>query len=329
LSQLGYMVVALGASAYAAAIFHLVTHAFFKALLFLAAGSVIIALHHDQDIRHMGGLRRYMPITWLTFLVGSLALTAFPGSSGFFSKEAIIEAAHLSERLGSHFAYACVLFGSLVTALYTFRLYFIVFHGRPRMDEHTRAHVQESGYVVTVPLLLLAVPAALVGWPLVEPMLYGEYFGSSITVLPGHDVLAEIGRDFHGEVALMEHSVEAVPVWLAVGGLILAWFFYWMRPDLPGLLARRLRWLYVPLERKFWADELNQLIFARGARGVGDVFWKVGDVRLIDDMLVNGSAYAVGWFSGVLRQLQSGYLYHYAFAMILGLLGFLSWFLWS
>ncbi|MGC1954344.1 MAG: NADH-quinone oxidoreductase subunit L [Gammaproteobacteria bacterium] len=329
LSQLGYMVVALGASAYAAAIFHLLTHAFFKALLFLAAGSVIIALHHDQDIRNMGGLRRYMPITWLTFLVGSLALIAFPGSSGFFSKEAIIEAVHLSELPGSGFAYACVLIGALITALYTFRLYFIVFHGSPRMDEHARAHVRESPYVMTAPLLFLAVPAALVGWPLVEPMLFGEYFGSSIMVLPAHDVLAEMGRDFHGEIALVQHSVQATAVWLAVGGVILAWFLYWMRPAVPGLLVNRFRWLYVPLERKFWADEFNQFMFARGARGIGDLFWRVGDVRLIDSVLVNGSAYAVGRFSGVLRQLQSGYLYHYAFAMILGLLGFLSWFLWT
>lgn len=329
LSQLGYMVVALGASAYAAAIFHLVTHAFFKALLFLAAGSVIIALHHDQNIRNMGGLRRYMPITWLTFLVGSLALIAFPGSSGFFSKEAIIEAVHLSDRAGSQFAYACVLIGTLITALYAFRLYFVVFHGRSRMNEHARAHVHESPYVVTVPLLLLAVPAALIGWPLVEPMLFGEYFGSSITVLPAHDVLAEIGRDFHGEIAQVKHSVKALAVWLAVGGVILAWVLYWLRPDLPGLLARHLRWFYVLLEQKFWADELNQFMFARGARSVGGLLWKVGDMRLIDGMLVNGSANAVGWFSGLLRQLQSGYLYHYAFAMILGLLGFLLWALWA
>ncbi len=329
LSQLGYMVVALGASAYAAAIFHLVTHAFFKALLFLAAGSVIIALHHDQDIRNMGGLRRYMPITWLTFLVGSLALIAFPGSSGFFSKEAIIEAVHLAERPGAGFAYACVLIGALVTALYTFRLYFIVFHGRPRMEAHARAHLHESPSVVTIPLLLLAIPAALIGWPLVEPMLFGEYFRDSITVVPGHDVLAEMGRHFHGGWALVQHSVVAVPIWLAAGGVALAGFLYWLRPDVPGFLGEKLRWLYLPLEHKFWADEFNQLVFARGARSVGSLFWKVGDLRLIDGMLVNGSAYAIGWFSGLLRQLQSGYLYHYAFAMILGLLGLLSWFLWT
>lgn len=329
LSQLGYMVVALGASAYAAAIFHLVTHAFFKALLFLAAGSVIIALHHDQDIRNMGGLRKYMPITWITFLVGSLALVAFPGTSGFFSKEAIIEAVHLAERPGSHFAYACVLIGALITALYTFRLYFIVFHGRPRMDEHTQTHVRESPLVVTVPLVLLAVPAALVGWPLIEPMLFGEYFGTSIAVLPAHDVLAEMGRHFHGELAQVQHSIGAVAVWFAIGGIVLAWFFYWLRPDLPRVLVHHLRWLYVPLERKFWADEFNQFMFAGGARSIGSLLWKLGDVRLIDGMIVNGSAYAVGWFSSLLRQLQSGYLYHYAFAMILGLLGFISWFLWA
>jgi NADH-quinone oxidoreductase subunit L len=180
-----------------------------------------------------------------------------------------------------------------------------------------------------VPLLLLAIPSVVVGWPLVEPMLFGEYFGNSITVLPKHDVLAEMGRDFHGEVALVQHSVVALAVWLALGGVILAWFLYSMRPDLPPLVARHLRWLHVPLERKFWADEFNQFMFARGARGLGGLFWKLGDMWLIDGILVNGSADAVGRFSGLLRRLQSGYLYHYAFAMILGLLGFLSWFLWA
>lgn len=328
LSQLGYMTVALGASAYAAAIFHLVTHAFFKALLFLAAGSVIIALHHDQDIRHMGGLRTYMPVTWLTFLVGALALVAFPGSSGFFSKDAIIEAVYHSQLPAAAFAYACVLMGTLITALYTFRLYFLVFHGQPRMGEHTRAHLHESPAVVTVPLILLAIPAALAGWPLVQPMLFGDYFGNAITVLPAHDVLSEMGRNFHGEVALVRHGLEALPVWLAAGGIVLTWFLYLMRPELPGFLAQRLHWLYLPLARKFWADEFNQFVFAGGARGFGGLLWRIGDVRLIDGVLVDGSAHAVGWFSGMLRHIQSGYLYHYAFAMILGLLGFLSWLLW-
>jgi NADH-quinone oxidoreductase subunit L len=328
LSQLGYMAVALGASAYAAAIFHLVTHAFFKALLFLGAGSVIIALHHDQDIRRMGGLWKYMPITWICFLVGALALIAFPGSSGFFSKDVIIEAVHHSDLAGAHFAYLCVVLGTFVTALYTFRLYFLVFHGPERMDHHAREHVHETPAVVTVPLILLAIPAAMIGWPLVEPMLFGDFFGASIAVLPEHDVLAELGRHFHGELSFIGHGLSGLPVWLAASGVLLAWLLYYRFPHLPALLAHRLRFAYVLLERKYWVDEFNQFVFAAGARGLGGALWRQGDMGLIDGLFVNGSARAVGWFSGVIRRVQSGYLYHYAFAMIIGLAGLLSWFLY-
>ncbi len=329
LSQLGYMAVALGASAYAAAIFHLGTHAFFKALLFLGAGSVIIAMHHDQDIRNMGGLRKYMPITWLTALVGSLALIGLPGFSGFFSKDAIIEAVHHSDIPGSGFAYLCVLSGVFVTALYTFRLYFLVFHGKERMDEHTRAHLHESPPVVTVPLVLLAIPSVLIGWIWVEPMLFGGHFGESLTVAPAHDVLGEMGRDFHGAVAFALHGLQALPFWLAIAGVAVAWFLYLVRPELPGRIASHLALVHRVLVNKYGFDRLYENLLTGGGRGIGSALWQVGDARLIDGLLVNGSARAVGWFATVVRHVQSGFLYHYAFAMIIGLLALLSWFVYA
>jgi len=328
LSQLGYMAVALGASAYAAAIFHLGTHAFFKALLFLAAGSVIIATHHDQDIRNMGGLRKYMPVTWLTALVGSLALIGLPGFSGFFSKDAIIEAVHHSDIAGSGFAYLCVLLGVFVTALYSFRMYFLVFHGQERMDEHTRAHLQESPKVVIVPLVLLAVPSVLIGWYWVEPMLFGEWWGDALAVAPERDVLAEMGHDFHGAWAFALHGLVAAPFWLAVAGVAAAWYLYLKRPDLPGVIRERLRVVLRILEEKYGFDRLYETYLTGLGRGLGSLLWRVGDTLLIDGLIVNGSARAVGWFSGVIRHVQSGFLYHYAFAMIIGLLAFLTWFVY-
>jgi NADH-quinone oxidoreductase subunit L len=326
LSQLGYMTVALGASAYAAGIFHLVTHAFFKALLFLAAGSVIIAMHHEQDIRRMGGIRRYMPITYWTSLVGSLALIGFPGFSGFFSKDAIIEAVHHSHTPGAGFAYLCVLSGVFVTALYSFRMFFLVFHGKPRMDHHTEEHLHETPAVVTVPLILLAVPSVVVGAAYVGPVLFGDYFRGAIEVLPEHDVLGEIGHHYTGVLGFIAHGFTGLPVWLALGGVATAWFLYLKRPELPDLIQARLRWVYEVLDRKYGFDTFNQLVFAGGARALGGLLWRVGDVRLIDGLIVNGSAGAVGWLSGVVRHLQSGYLYHYAFAMIVGLVVLLGWF---
>ena len=319
LSQLGYMAVALGASAYAAAILHLVTHAFFKALLFLSAGSVIIALHHRQDMRGMGGLRRYMPVTWITFLLGSLALTGFPGFAGFFSKDAIIEAVHLSEVPGHGFAYWCAVGGVFVTALYTFRLYFLVFHGAERMDDHSREHLEESPGVVTVPLVLLAIPSVIMGWICIEPMLFGGLFGDSLFVLPEHDVLARLGEAFHGEIGFITHAVQGLPLWFALSGVVTAWFFYLVRPDLPALCAQRLRVIHTALDRKYGFDALYEQGLAALGRGIGWLFWRVGDRVLIDGLLVNGSARLIGWLSGVLRNVQTGFLYTYAFAMIIGM----------
>lgn len=320
LSQLGYMTVALGASAYAAAMFHLVTHAFFKALLFLAAGSVIIAMHHDQDIRNMGGLRKYLPITWITSLAGSLALIGFPGFSGFFSKDAIIEAVHHSHLPGAEFAYVCVLAGVFVTAFYSFRMYFLVFHGKERMDHHTREHLHETPLVITVPLILLAIPSVIIGWPYMESVLFGGYFGESIRVLPTHDVLGAMGKDFHGVLGFVLHGLMAAPFLLAMAGVALAWFLYLKRPDIPETIARRFGIVHRALLNNYGFDILYRHLFAGGTRGVGSVLWRVADEGVIDGLVVNGSARTVGQVSGVIRHMQTGFLYHYAFAMIIGVL---------
>ena len=329
LSQLGYMTTALGASAYSAAIFHLTTHAFFKALLFLAAGSVIIAMHHEQDMRKMGGLRRYMPITWVVSLIGTLALIGFPGFAGFYSKDAIIEAVKHSSTPGQGFAYLCVLLGVFVTALYSFRMYFLVFHGSPRMDEHTRSHLHETPAVVTVPLILLAIPSVLVGAWLMEPMLFGTYFGDAIHILDEHDSLAEMATHVQGAVSFALHGFFTLPFLLAMLGVATAFFLYVVRPDLPEQIAARYSRTHALLENKYGFDVLYERIFASVGREAGDALWRVGDVRLIDGLMVNGSAKAVGWFSGVLRQVQTGYLFHYAFVMIAGLLALMLWFVAS
>ncbi|MCW8973515.1 MAG: NADH-quinone oxidoreductase subunit L [Gammaproteobacteria bacterium] len=320
LSQLGYMTVALGASAYAAGVFHLMTHAFFKALLFLAAGSVIIAMHHKQDMREMGGLRKYMPITWLTSLIGSLALIGAPGFSGFFSKDSIIEAVHHSTIPGSGFAYFAVLAGVFITALYSFRMYFLVFHGKERMDEHTRSHLHETPWVVTVPLILLAIPSIFIGGPYVGSMVFGDFFSEAITVAPAHDVLSQVG--FTSAMGMIGHGFLTAPFWLAASGVFVAWFLYMRRTDLPAKIValpvvKQIHWVLV---NKYGFDDFNQAVFGGGSRNLGTGLWKVGDVALIDGLLVNGSARLVGMVSAVARHLQSGYLYHYAFAMILGLL---------
>ena len=319
LSQLGYMTVALGASAYAAGIFHLFTHAFFKALLFLGAGSVIIAMHHEQDMRKMGGLRHYMPITWITSLVGSLALIGFPGFAGFYSKDAIIEAVHTSTIPGSGFAYLCVLIGVFVTALYSFRMYFLVFHGEERMDRHTREHLHETPAVVWVPLVLLAIPSVIVGAIFAAPMLFGDYFGQSIHVADGHEVLAPLAEHFGSALGFALHGVVTVPFWLAMAGVVVAWYLYSVRPDLPAVIRTRLSAVYDVLERKYGFDEFNDWFFAAGARRVGRALWRFGDAGLIDGFLVNGSARFVGWVATIVRHVQTGYLYTYAFGMIIGL----------
>ncbi len=320
LSQLGYMTVALGASAYAAGIFHLMTHAFFKALLFLGAGSVIIAMHHEQDMRKMGGLRKYMPITWITSLIGSLALIGTPGFAGFFSKDSIIEAVAHSTIPGHTFAYVAVLCGVFITALYSFRMYFMVFHGKERMDEHTRSHLHETPWVVTVPLILLAIPSVIIGFVFVSDMAFGDFFGSAIQVLPKHDVLGALAKDYHGPFGMMLHSLLTLPFWFAAAGVALAWFLYMKRPDIPGMIQDKLKFVHQVLDNKYYADRFNEVIFAGGSRLLGRLLWQNGDVRVIDGVIINGSAKTVGWVSGIVRRLQTGYLYNYAFAMIFGLL---------
>ncbi len=320
LSQLGYMTVALGASAYAAAMFHLVTHAFFKALLFLAAGSVIIGMHHEQDMRKMGGLYKYMPITWFTSLVGSLALIGFPGTSGFFSKDAIIEAVRDSHLAGSGFAYFAVVAGVFITALYTFRLFFLTFHGKERIDKHIWEHLHESPKVVTVPLAVLAIPSVIIGAFLIGPMLFQGYFADAIFVSPAHDVLGEIGKDYHGLWGFTLHAFKAAPVYLAFAGVLTAWLLYIKFPHIPAQLSQRFGLLHKLLLEKYFFDDFNQTVFAGGTRKIGQLLWRIGDVRVIDGFFVNGTAVTVRWFSSVVRTLQSGYLYDYAFAMIIGLL---------
>ena len=327
LSQLGYMTVALGASAYSAAIFHLMTHAFFKALLFLAAGSVIIAMHHEQDIRKMGGLKKYLPITYWTSLIGSLALIGFPGFSGFYSKDIIIEAVHASTIPGATIAYWAVLGGVFITAFYSFRLFFLVFHGKERFDEHTREHLHEPPGVVTWPLILLAVPSVLIGAFTVASVVYGDYFDSVITVGPGHGVIAELAEEFHGVLAFTLHALQTPVLWTALAGVATAFVFYLVSPGIPAFLDSKLGWARRILDNKYGFDDFNQAVFARGSVGLGRQLWQKGDVRGIDGALVNGSAGGVGALAGIARHLQSGLLYHYAFAMIIGLLVLMTWFL--
>ncbi len=329
LSQLGYMTVALGVSAYSAAIFHLMTHAFFKALLFLAAGSVIIALHHEQDMRKMGGLRKYMPITYWTSLIGSLALIGFPGLSGFFSKDIIIESVHKSTIAGSTFAYWSVLAGVFITAFYSFRMFFMVFHGETRMDKHTAEHCHEPPGVVTMPLILLAIPSVLIGALTVSAVVFGDYFDGVITVAAAHDVIGALGETYHGVWGFVKHAFATPPVYLAAAGVITAWVFYLLAPSIPAMLHKRLGFLHRLLENKYGFDDFNQFLFGAGSIGLGRTLWKVGDQTLIDGAMVNGSAKGVGLFAHVARYVQSGYLYHYAFAMILGLLAMLTWFLFN
>jgi NADH-quinone oxidoreductase subunit L len=326
LSQLGYMMVALGVSAYAAGVFHLMTHAFFKALLFLAAGSVIIGMHHDQDIRNMGGIRKYMPWTYWTSLIGSLALIGFPGFSGFFSKDAIIEAVHFSNIAGSGYALFAVTIGVFITALYSFRMFFLVFHGEGPRDEHAKAHLHESPRVVTLPLVALAIPSIFIGYFTVGDMVFGDWFKDAIFVLPQHDVLGEMGKDFHGAAGFILHGMMGLPFYLAMGGLFVAWFIYMKKPEIADQVKSRLEVVYRTLDKKYWFDEIYQIVFAGGSRAIGKTLWSVGDRTIIDNLIINGSARSVGRFADWVRNIQTGYLFHYAIAMILGLLMLLTWF---
>ncbi len=327
LSQLGYMTVALGVSAYSIAIFHLMTHAFFKALLFLAAGAVIIALHHEQDMRKMGGLRLRMPVTYWTSLIGALALIGAPFFSGFYSKDALIEAVHASHRIGAGYAYFCVTAGVFVTAFYTFRMIFMTFHGSSRLEHHTEEHFHDVGWDMKGPLVALAIPSLLIGFCTIEPVLFGSFFGGAIRVLGTNDVVAEIGRDFHGAAAFAFHSVLSLPLWLAAAGVAGAWHFVLRRPDQADAIQQRLGWLYRLLVNKYYFDWFNENVLARAGRGIGLALWRGGDEAVIDGAIVNGSAQAVGWFASRARLIQSGFLYSYAFWMIVGLVLLLGWFL--
>ncbi|RZL10342.1 MAG: NADH-quinone oxidoreductase subunit L [Rubrivivax sp.] len=343
LSQLGYMTVALGVSAYNVAVFHLMTHAFFKALLFLGAGSVIMGMHHDQDIRNMGGLRKYMPITWITSLLGSLALIGTPFFSGFYSKDSIIEAVHASNLPAAHFAYWAVVIGVFVTAFYSFRMYFLVFHGKEHFhhkpfpgehdhhddhgDGHHDATPHESPWVVTAPLLLLAIPSVVIGFLAIQPMLFGDFFKDAIFVdAAKHPAMAELAEHFHGATAMAVHGLSTLPFWLALGGVVTAYVFYMMVPAIPAFFARVLRPLIVIGENKYFLDWFNENVIAAGARLLGRGLWKIGDQGLIDGLLVNGSAKLVGLTASLVRLFQTGYLYHYALVMILGVFALMTWF---
>jgi len=344
LSQLGYMTVALGASAYSVAVFHLMTHAFFKALLFLAAGSVILGMHHNQDIRWMGGVRKYMPITWITFLLGTLALIGTPLFAGFYSKDSIIEAVHESHLAGAGFAYVAVLAGVFITAFYSFRLYFLVFHGKERHDQNPDAHhdahdahdhhaehhePHESAWVVTVPLVLLAIPSVVIGFMTIQPMLFGDFFKDAIFVnLDKHPAMQELAKAFHGPVQMALHGLMTAPFWLALSGAVLAWYLYMVNPALPATIKRIFQPVYVLLENKYYLDWFNENVLARGTRALGMGLWKIGDQKVIDGALVNGSWKIVGWVSSVVRRLQSGYIYHYAFGMIIGVFVLMTYFVW-
>jgi len=329
LSQLGYMMAAMGISAYSAGMFHLLTHACFKALLFLAAGSVIIGMHHEQDMRKMGGLWRKMPITYFTFLVGSLALCAIPPFAGFYSKDTIIEATQLSQIPGSAYAYFCVSAGAIVTALYSFRAFFMTFHGTPRMDAHQFDHVHESPWVVWLPLVLLAIPSVIMGYIMYMPMLFDTptLLGSSLFVLPEHNVLAEMAKEVVSPLHSMLHAFISPLFWLTVAGIFVAWVCYIALPIIPLKLAAWFSWIYRTLVNKYGFDIFYDRVFVAGSKGLGQFFYRLGDQKIIDGLLVNGSASTIKWFALKTRVIQSGYLYHYITVMMIGLFGFLCWLL--
>ena len=346
LSQLGYMTVALGASAYSVAVFHLMTHAFFKALLFLGAGSVIMGMHHNQDIRWMGGVRKYMPITWITSLLGSLALIGTPLFSGFYSKDSIIEAVHFGQLPAAGFAHFAVLAGVFVTAFYSFRMYFLVFHGKERYDQNPDAHhddhhahddhhghgdgkPHESPWVVTLPLVLLAIPSVVIGFIAIQPMLFGDFFKDVIFVdAVKHPAMAKLAEIFHGPVAMATHGLQTAPFWLALSGVALSYYMYMVNPAVPAAIKKAIMPIFTLLENKYYLDWINENILARGARGLGVGLWKGGDQMLIDGAVVNGSWKLVGWIAGLVRRVQTGYVYHYALVMLLGIFALMTWFVW-
>lgn len=327
LSQLGYMIAGEGASAFSASIFHLATHACFKALLFLAAGSVIIAMHHEQDMRKMGNLRRYMPITYITFLIGSLSLCAIPPFAGFYSKDAIIEAVGASTIFGSRYAYCCVLIGSFVTALYTFRAFFMTFHGKERMDEETKHHLHETPWVVWLPLVILAIPSIALGGVLIFPMLYKlpTIFSDAISVAPQFNVLAEMGKEYHGAWRAVGHADQTLPFWFAITGIVVAWLSYLKFPKLPAFFQHRFGYTYQILINKYGFDLFNQIVIIRGTQFISNILYKLSDVLLIDGLMVHGTGNNITRMARFIKRFQSGYLFHYAFVMIISLVVFLIW----
>jgi NADH-quinone oxidoreductase subunit L len=327
LSQLGYMTVALGVSGYSVAIFHLMTHAFFKALLFLAAGAVIIACHHEQDMRKMGGLRHRMPVTYWTALVGALALIGTPFFSGFYSKDALIDAVGHSHRYGAGYAYWCVLLGVFVTALYTFRMMFLTFHGPERLDHHTREHFHDVGWDMKGPLVALAIPSLVIGYLTVQPVLFGDYFGDAIRILEQHDVVGELKQEWQGPFVFALHSFLGLAPWLAALGVLTAWYFILYRPQAGDAVRERFTGINRVLNNKYYFDWFNENALAPLARGIGTVLWRGGDEGVIDGGMVNGTTGLISRLAGAGRLLQSGFLYSYAFWMIIGLAALLGWFL--
>ncbi|MDC0888894.1 NADH-quinone oxidoreductase subunit L [Candidatus Thioglobus sp.] len=329
LSQLGYMTVALGVSAYSVAIFHLMTHAFFKALLFLAAGSVIVALHHKQDIRKMGGLRKKMPITYWTSLIGTLALIGFPGFAGFYSKDMIIEAVHFSQLPFSDWVYVAVVIGVFITAFYSLRMFFLVFHGESRMDEHTASHVKESPFSITLPLVALAIPSAVIGYLTIDPMLFNGWLDNAITVAANHTSMASLEANFHGANGMIPHALQTLPFWMMVGGIASAWVLTLYRSQLADWIQKKFHRSNYVLESLYGFDRFNDIVFVGGIKKLGNFLWKVSDSGLIDKILVNGSARFVGFIASIVRPIQTGYVYHYAFFMIVSLLIILTWVLFA
>ncbi|MDA8905092.1 NADH-quinone oxidoreductase subunit L [Candidatus Thioglobus sp.] len=325
LSQLGYMTVALGVSAYSVAIFHLMTHAFFKALLFLAAGSVIVALHHEQDIRKMGGLRKKMPITYVTSLLGTLALIGFPGFAGFYSKDMIIEAVHYSDLPFAGWVYFAVVLGVFITTFYSLRLLFLVFHGESRLDSHTEAHVHETAPSITVPLILLAIPSVLIGYFTIEPMLFGGWLENGIFIDSSHLAVSKLEDHFHSAFSLITHSVMTLPFWMMVGGGLTAWVFCIYRTDWADLIQSKFKRINYVLNSLYGFDRFNEIVFVRGSLKIGNLLWKISDMAIIDQLLVNGSARFARYVGAFIRPVQTGYVYHYAFFMIISLMFVLGW----
>ena len=326
LSQLGYMTVALGVSAYSVAIFHLMTHAFFKALLFLAAGSVIVALHHEQDIRNMGALRKKMPITYITALIGTLALIGFPGFAGFYSKDMIIEAVHFSNLPFADWVYYVVVFGVFITAFYSLRMFFMVFHGESRLDQHAEEHVHETALSITVPLIVLAIPSVIIGYLTIEPMLFTGWLENSIYIdASAHGSLVALKEHFHSAFGLMLHAIVTVPFWMMVGGSLAAWVFTLYRTDWAKKIQERFHRTNYVLKSLYGFDRLNDIVFVNGSRKLGEFLWRISDMTIIDQFVVNGSARLMRFMGSVIRPVQTGYLYHYAFFMIIGLMLVLTW----